>query len=117
MLRLTVIVLSCVLWVNSALADDVTSFDVVLGDRALICDKPESVQAAMMGIPMPDCGLMRTRNGMAATVALNGDTIVLPDGSEKPLAMFVFHNEVPWGNNVQYGWWAGEIPTALDIDA
>lgn len=95
--------------VSSAHAEE-TSFDVNLGAGALICDYAESVITSLeRGIPMPDCGIFRTSTGAPVTVTIIGQY------EDKPLARFDFHHPTPWGNQVQYGWWAGTIPGRYDI--
>lgn len=92
------------------------SFDVNMGNGALICDNAESVVMAFQGFRPQDCGFLRTRSGMMVTVTIIGQY------EDKPLARFDFHEMPPWGVQTQYGWWAGEIPaevepTALGVDA
>ena len=100
------------LWAVTAkviLSEEVVSFDVLMADGAMICDKPESVTMSLdMGMLMPDCGYLRTTTGLSATVTITG----AHDSSygTHPLATFEFHKPVPWGVQTQYGWWAGEIP-------
>lgn len=96
-------------------AADETSFDVMLGDNAMICDTPESVVTVLAtNVNQPDCGLFRTTSGAPVTVTIIGEY----QGPERlhPLARFDFHIETPWGNQVQYGWWAGAIPENVPQD-
>lgn len=87
------------------LAEEPVSFDVVLGGGAMICDHAESVVTSLQtGRFMPDCGTFQTMTGAPATVTIIGQY------EDKPLAMFEFHNPTPWGNQTQYGWWAGDLP-------
>lgn len=96
--------LSALFWCVATLAH-AEQFDVMLGGGALICDKPESVVTALQTNVAPnDCGVFQTRTGAPVTVTIIGEY------EGKPLTMFEFHNPTPWGNQVQYGWWAGELP-------
>lgn len=95
---------------QTAQAQEPTSFDVLLGNGALICDKPESVQLTLGGTRQSDCGIFQTRRGAPVTVTLNGDMVQHPNGNEYPLAAFEFHNPTPWGNQLQFGFWAGDVP-------
>lgn len=82
-----------------------TRFDVMLGDGAMICDKPESVvEGLTMNVRPADCGVFRSRTGAPVTVTVIGEL------GDKPLVQFFFHVPPPWGNQTQYGWWAGELP-------
>lgn len=95
---------------SQAHSDDIVSFDVVLGGGALICDHAESVVIQFQGARAPDCGILQTRTGMSATVTIIGEY----EGPDRvfPLARFEFHTPTPWDNQVQYGWWAGDLPAA-----
>jgi hypothetical protein len=85
-------------------------FDVRLGNGALICDKQESVEATLnMPGMMPDCGAFRSKSGADVTVVVVG-TATDSTGKEWPVVLFYFHNPTPWGNQYQFGYWAGEIP-------
>lgn len=89
-------------------AEENQSFDVVLGSGAMICDKAESVVVAFQTSTKPDdCGIFRTRTGAPVTVTIIGHY------EDKPLVRFEFQTPTPWGNDTQYGWWAGEIPDAI----
>lgn len=98
-----------------SMADESVSFEVMLGHGAMICDYAESVVTSLeRGVLMPDCGIFQTRTGAPATVTIIGEY----QGVERthPLAMFEFHQPTPWGNQVQYGWWAGDMPTQASAD-
>lgn len=95
-----------------AYADEPISFDVRMAGGALICDTPEDALAKADGLLAPTCGTLVSPKGMMATITIMDETRVSPDGKTYPLAMFRFHEPTPWGNDVQFGFWAGEIPTA-----
>lgn len=111
MIRFLAVLTALVTLSSPAIAEDL-SFDALLGGGAMICDTPEDVLNAFNGTPAPTCGIMQTRSGMSATVTITGEYM------DRPLARFDFHNPTPWGNQVQYGWWGGDIPgvTPAGID-
>jgi len=100
----TLIVLSS--WLLASGPAHADEFDVNMGPGAMICDKAESVVLTMNGEQQADCGILTTSTGMPVTVTIIGEL------HGKPLARFDFHNPTPWGNQIQYGWWAGTIPAS-----
>lgn len=86
----------CVL--SLATASGAETFDMGLMRGAMICDHEASVYAAIDSefsrLPV-DCGQM-THTRMATWT-------IVGDHKGFPIVRWDFHNPVPWGNKVQYG--------------
>lgn len=101
------LVVSCLLISSAAWAEEVIGVVTISG--GLICDKPESVIVyieSMATVVPPDCGVLN--GSWSATVILT--EVHQFSNSLFGLARYEFLGTVPWGNNLQYGFWGSPLP-------